>query len=56
MKSDIPHFGTDGQIAVGEAFAEQNFTTVPGPTSLTLFVPGLLLVRRSDQQMEEIRD
>lgn len=50
LKSDNLHFDADGQIALGEAFADSYITNVPEPSSLVfLGLGGVLLVGRRRQ-------
>ena len=47
IKSDNLHFDADGQIALGEAFAQSYVSSVPEPTSIALMgLGGLALMRR----------
>lgn len=56
MTSDNLHFNANGQIALGEAFADKYLSTVPEPASLMLLAPGLLLTRRSRRPAVGVRE
>ena len=51
LDNDTKHFSADGQIALGEAFAQSYLGTVPEPSTLALIgAGGFLLTRRRRNQ------
>ncbi|MEM9346888.1 MAG: sialate O-acetylesterase [Planctomycetota bacterium] len=54
LKNDELHFDSDGQIALGEAFAEAYLNSIPEPSSLALLgIGGVFLAGRRKNQVAE---